>query len=214
MISPAPLGEHNLPSQRTPPAQHTNHSSPCKLCLLNTPCSLNKPGYKLCQLNKPCYKPCQLSKSCSPSTSKLSQLNSSCSPSNIKPCQLSKSHPYLPTQQVLPILQTLPTQFAASVLLPIICNPVTPCSSACPAATADTPRWVHRLCCITGQKLFVDATQHTTQPYTHKLATISLFSSWMHAWSIYLTVILTYNPTRALELVVYQRIITSADHSL
>ena len=62
--------------------------------------------------------------------------------------------------------------------------------------------------------MFVDATQHTTQQYTHKPATISLFSTWMQAWNIYLTTILTYNPTRALELVGYQHIITSADHSL
>lgn len=37
---------------------------------------------------------------------------------------------------------------------------------------------------------------------------------WMQAWNIYLTVTLTHNPARALGLVGYQRIITSANHSL
>ena len=55
---------------------------------------------------------------------------------------------------------------------------------------------------------------HTTIQYTHKRATISSFSIWLQAWNIYLTVILTYNPTQALELVGYQHIITSTDHSL
>jgi len=36
----------------------------------------------------------------------------------------------------------------------------------------------------------------------------------MQAWNTYLTVVLTHNPTHALELVGYQRIITSASLSL
>ena len=67
--------------------------------------------------------------------------------------------------------------------------------------------------------LFVDAaqvtsTQHNAQQSTLKPTTISSFGTWMQAWNIYVTVILTHNPACALELVGYQRIVTSADHSL
>ena len=51
---------------------------------------------------------------------------------------------------------------------------------------------------------FVDAAQQTTQHYTHKL----------QAWNIYLSVILTHNTARALELIGYQCIITLANQSL
>ena len=63
---------------------------------------------------------------------------------------------------------------------------------------------------------FVDAaqTQHTTQHYSHKPPAVSSFSMWMQAWNIYLSVILTHNAARALELIGYQRIITSANQSL
>ena len=61
---------------------------------------------------------------------------------------------------------------------------------------------------------FVDAAQQTTQHYTHKPPAISSFSMWMQAWNIYLSVILTHNAARALELIGYQRIITSANQSL
>ena len=37
---------------------------------------------------------------------------------------------------------------------------------------------------------------------------------WIQAWNMYLTVVLAHNPTRALELIGYQRIITSASLSL
>ena len=60
---------------------------------------------------------------------------------------------------------------------------------------------------------FVDTT-HTTQHSTHKPPPISSFPMWMQAWNTYLTVTLTHNPARALELVGYQRIITSASQSL
>ena len=48
----------------------------------------------------------------------------------------------------------------------------------------------------------------------HKPTTISSFSIWMQAWNIYLIITLTHNPAHTLELVGYQHIITSADHSL
>ena len=179
VISPAPPGEHTLPSEFTPPA---NRSSPCKLCLLNTPCSLSKPGQTL---------PTQQALPQTLPTQQVLQPQHQ----QTQPAQLilqPQQHQTLPAQQISPLSANSAsiaypanpanfTQFAGSVLLPIICNSATPCSSVCPAATADTPRWVHRLCCITGQKSFVDATQHTTQPYTNEPATISLFSSWMHA---------------------------------
>ena len=60
---------------------------------------------------------------------------------------------------------------------------------------------------------FVDTT-HTTQHSMHKPPPISSFPMWMQAWNTYLTVILTHNPARALELVGYQRIITSTSQSL
>ena len=60
--------------------------------------------------------------------------------------------------------------------------------------------------------MFVDATQYTTQQYTHNHVGISLFSTWMQAWNIYLIVILTYDPTQAIQLVGYQCIITSVGH--
>ena len=64
---------------------------------------------------------------------------------------------------------------------------------------------------------FVDAThtshsQHTTHAI-HKPAPITSFSTWMQAWNTYLMVLLSHNPARALELVGYQRIITSASHT-
>jgi len=53
----------------------------------------------------------------------------------------------------------------------------------------------------------------TTHNATHKPTPITSFSMWMQAWNTYLTVILSHNPARALELVGYQRIITSASHT-
>ena len=54
---------------------------------------------------------------------------------------------------------------------------------------------------------------HTTQHYKHKPPAISSFSIWMQAWNIYMSVILTQNAVRALELIGYTRIITSANQS-
>ena len=54
-------------------------------------------------------------------------------------------------------------------------------------------------------------TARTTQ---YKPPPISSFPMWIQAWNMYLTVVLTHNATRALELVGYQRIITSASLSL
>ena len=47
----------------------------------------------------------------------------------------------------------------------------------------------------------------------YKPAPITSFSMWMQAWNTYLTVLLSHNPACALELVGYQRIITSASHT-
>ena len=57
-------------------------------------------------------------------------------------------------------------------------------------------------------------TQNDTQHYKHKPPAITSFSLWMQAWNIYLSVMLTHNTARALELIGYQRIITSANQSL
>ena len=115
----------------------------------------------------------------------------------------------LPTQQVLPILQTLPTQHNlqpqsfsqqyATLQLPV---PV-------PAQLQLQILWGEFIdfAVLLDKILFDDATQQ----YTHKHAS---FSTLMQAWNIYLTVIFTYNLTRALALVGYQCIITSAGHSL
>lgn len=40
---------------------------------------------------------------------------------------------------------------------------------------------------------------------------ITSFTEWMEAWNKYLTVIITHSPSRALEMIGYQRIITSAN---
>ena len=56
--------------------------------------------------------------------------------------------------------------------------------------------------------------QNTTQHYKHTPPAITSFSLWMQAWNIYLFVMLTHNTARALELIGYQRIITSANQSL
>ena len=52
----------------------------------------------------------------------------------------------------------------------------------------------------------------TTTVYTKACHNL-LICTCMQAWNIYLTVMLTHNPTWALELLGYQRIITSADHA-
>ena len=55
---------------------------------------------------------------------------------------------------------------------------------------------------------------HTKQHNaTHKPTSKTSFSMWMQAWNTYLTVLLLLNPTRALELVGYQSIITFASHT-
>ena len=51
----------------------------------------------------------------------------------------------------------------------------------------------------------------TTQ---YKTPPISSFPMWMQAWNTYFTIVLTHNPTRALELVGYHQIITSTSLSL
>ena len=56
--------------------------------------------------------------------------------------------------------------------------------------------------------------QNATQHYKHTPPAITSFSLWMQAWNIYLSVMLTHNTARALELIGYQRIITSANQSL
>ena len=56
--------------------------------------------------------------------------------------------------------------------------------------------------------------QNATQHYIHQPPAIASFSMWMQAWNIYLSVMLTHNTARALELIDYQRIITSANQSL
>ena len=42
------------------------------------------------------------------------------------------------------------------------------------------------------------------------LRKINSFISWMEAWNVYPSIIISHTPSRAAELVAYQRIITSA----
>ena len=46
-------------------------------------------------------------------------------------------------------------------------------------------------------------------PTPHK---ISSFATWMEVWNIYLAILIDYAPAHASQLVVYQRIITSASN--
>ena len=49
-------------------------------------------------------------------------------------------------------------------------------------------------------------TQNATKNYKHKPPAITSFSLWMHTWNIYLSVMLTHNTARTMELIGYQRI--------
>ena len=48
-----------------------------------------------------------------------------------------------------------------------------------------------------------DSLPSTQQPFKK----ISSFIMWMQAWNLYLSVILTHNPTKVIEMIPYQRLI-------
>ena len=140
-------------------------------------------------------------------------------------------HPQLqPVQQIQPpLLQPTPpvVQHSATVLQPsgTLYQPATQQYAAAAAqhlpvpVPAELQQQIIRgefvdFAVLLHKTSFVDAAQQTTQHYTHKPPAISSFSMWMQAWNIYLSVILTHNAARALELIGYQRIITSANQSL
>ena len=60
---------------------------------------------------------------------------------------------------------------------------------------------------------FSEVPEVPVSSYTPAIKRITSFDTWMQAWNLYLAVILAHNPSRAVELYGYQRLICSA-HTL
>ena len=60
----------------------------------------------------------------------------------------------------------------------------------------------------------VNITSSQSFPSSSNGKRITNFATWMEAWNIYISVILSHSPERALEMVAYQRLITSASNQL
>ena len=67
---------------------------------------------------------------------------------------------------------------------------------------------------LLNKTVFMDTTGQPSSSQQPSVTKISLFATWMEAWNIYLSVLLSSNPLRALELVGYQRLICSANKLL
>ena len=67
---------------------------------------------------------------------------------------------------------------------------------------------------LLAKTMFVDTMAQSSSSQQSGVTKISSFMTWMEAWNIYLSILLSSNPGRALELVGYQRLIYSANQLL
>ena len=67
---------------------------------------------------------------------------------------------------------------------------------------------------LLAKTMFVDTMAQSSSSQQSGITKISSFATWMEAWNIYLSILLSSNPGRALELVGYQRLICSANQLL